>query len=579
MSRWRQAFDCIGGPDAVTWPAFWVTFASSLVGTLAVGGAVNAPLITRVGIVTATQVISFFPLLVLRWTVLRRPPRPRPWVAVGGFIAYGVIRGFLISALLHAVEAVSDPLYAYRITGSLVSQTVFLIIVAVVVSTTRDLKRSLTQLIDVQHNLQMTEGRLMDDVESRNQEALDQVQNRLRNELLSLDSTQGSDSVIQLQRLASDVVRPMSHELATSLPERVDVDTGITSANVTLNQVIDQIIDRPPFRPLASAAFIGLVLINTALGVFGLARGLPLAVVLAVGVLIGAAAANRVVELVHKFFQARVVLIAVVVASLTVGYTSTAAASYFLPESQNRFVFIVSGGLFVSGVLFLIALVTTVLRQQRSNERALAESTERLRRQLVRLRQTDWLQRQQIARALHGPVQAAVTAAALKLDRAVQSGEADAHTVEDTRKILLDAIDVLDPETTSDDSWSVAVERIKGTWEGVCEVSFELSEDASLVFVNDPMAVAVAIDLITEAVSNAVRHGEARHVSVDVASEDGVLVTLTIHDDGRGEADSAFHGLGTVFLDECTLGWTRSATADGCVLTIVLPVQELSGAQ
>lgn len=578
MSRWRQAFERIGGPDAVTWPAFWVTFASSLIGTLAVGGPSNAPVITRIGIVTVTQVVSFFPLLLLRWTFLRRPPRPRPWVAVAGFIAYGVLRGLLLSALLYAFDAVSEPLYAYRITGSLLSQTVLLVIVAVVVSTTRDLKRSLTQLIDVQHNLQTTEGRLMDDVESRNQEVVDQVQNRLRNELLSLDSTQGSDSVIQLQRLASDVVRPMSHELATSLPERVDVNTTITSANISLSQVIDQMIDRPPFRPLLSASFIGLVLTNTALGLFGLARGLPLAVVLAVSVLIGSTAANRVLGLVHKFFQTRVALVAVVVASLAIGYASTAAASYFLPESQNRSVFIVNGGLFVSGVLFLIAMVTTVLRQLTSSERALAESTERLRRQLVRLRQTDWLQRQEIARALHGPVQAAVTAAALKLDSAVQSGVTDSRLVEDTRKLLLNVIDVLDPMNTSDHSWSVAVERIGGTWEGVCEVSFDVEESASKLLAADSIASAVAIDLITEAVSNAVRHGEARYVDVAVTADIEGLVMLTIHDDGHGSDTKSRQGLGSVFLSECALDWFRDVTPSGCSLTVVLPAKQI-GAQ
>jgi hypothetical protein len=119
VSRWRRAFDRIGGPDAVTWPAFWATYAISLFGHLAVGGVVNASLGVRVLLVTLAQLAMFVPLVVLRVTLLRDPPRPRPWIAITGFIVASVVRGAVLSFLLVAVGAVAQPLYMYRIAAAL----------------------------------------------------------------------------------------------------------------------------------------------------------------------------------------------------------------------------------------------------------------------------------------------------------------------------------------------------------------------------------------------------------------------------------------------------------------------------
>ena len=74
MSRWREAFDRIGGPDAVTWPAFWITLFVSLIGNLTTGGAVSAPLGVRVLVIMVVQLAMFAPLVLLRYTLLRNPP-------------------------------------------------------------------------------------------------------------------------------------------------------------------------------------------------------------------------------------------------------------------------------------------------------------------------------------------------------------------------------------------------------------------------------------------------------------------------------------------------------------------------
>lgn len=572
MSRWRQTFQAIGGPDAVTWPAFWVTCLIGVMGNLAAGGAVDASAGLRLLMATTAQVVAFAPLVALRLTVLRDPPRPRPWVAIAGFLLAAVARGSMVSWLFVTTGSAAEPLLAYRIVASIGGLSVPLLVIAIVVSKMRAHTRSLEALVQIQAELVATEARIVDEVTIRNEDALARVQERLRTELAALASIHSAQSVVELQRLATDVVRPMSHELAASMPAR-DLDPPtVTSAHVTWTQAAVQMVDRPPLQPLLAAAYLGYTMVVAALGVFGLARGLPIALTMVVAIAVTSWLANWLLGWALPRLSPRAAPPAVVLASLAVGYASVAVSSLLLPDWQSSASFVAGGGIYASAIVALAATVTTILRQQRVCEQALAASTEELRRQLVRLRQAQWLQQQALSRALHGPVQAAVTAAAIRLDAAAQVGAVDEALLDDTRGSLLATIDVLDTTDIVEHSVDLALARVIGTWEGVCQVTAHIDDVASARLEADSIASAVTIDVMTEAVSNSVRHGGASHAAISITCTDEDLLELVIRDDGRGVTALSTPGLGTTLLDECTLGWQREADASGCVLRVVLPL-------
>jgi signal transduction histidine kinase len=86
------------------------------------------------------------------------------------------------------------------------------------------------------------------------------------------------------------------------------------------------------------------------------------------------------------------------------------------------------------------------------------------------------------------------------------------------------------------------------------------------------MACTVVIDVMTEAISNAVRHSAAPHADLAIAVDAGGLVTITVSNDGHSVATAGTQaGLGTNLLDECTLDWSRATTPAGYVLTAVVP--------
>lgn len=571
MSARRRAFERIGGPDAVTWPAFWITLVAAIAGHLATAGPVSASVPVRILVVITTQLLSFAVLLLLRWTLLRNPARPRPWVAVGGFAVAAIVRGIALSALLVAIGAVDEPRWLYRIAAALLNQMVLLIVVALVVSSLRAHTRSLAALIGVQHDLAETQARIVDEVTSRNEDLLAQVQERLRSELTALEAVQGVESVAELQRLASDVVRPMSHELAQSVPAPEALPPFVNEARIRWQQVAAQMVDRPPLRPMLAAGFICLLLLTAAAGVTG-SKGIPVAIAVFVSVLVWSSVANMILARALTRSSPRTAIALVIIASLVIGFLSTGAGSLLLASAAESALFFVGGGLFTAVIVLLVALVSAILREQQRSELELAESTENLRRALVRLRQARWLQQKALARALHGPMQSAVTSAALRLELAVRAGEPEGDLVADIRNDLRSVVDVLDVDDLAAPSLDLALERITGTWEGICEVTSDISDAARAALEGDPIASAVFVDLMTEAISNAVRHSDAEHADLVISEDGDGLVTLVVCNDVHAEQPVPTHGgLGTNLLEECTLEWSRASTPPRYVLTIVIP--------
>jgi len=165
-----------------------------------------------------------------------------------------------------------------------------------------------------------------------------------------------------------------------------------------------------------------------------------------------------------------------------------------------------------------------------------------------------------------------VTSAALHLDAAVRAGESTIELVKDIRTELRSTIDVLEVAEHIAPSLDIAFARVIGTWEGICSVSMQISEQDVSHLQADPLASATVVDIVTEAVSNAVRHGGASAVTVLMRVDDDGIAALEITDDGRpATSHPASTGLGTTVLDECTLSWSREVTEAGHVLSVEVP--------
>ena len=77
---------------------------------------------------------------------------------------------------------------------------------------------------------------------------------------------------------------------------------------------------------------------------------------------------------------------------------------------------------------------------------------------------------------------------------------------------------------------------------------------------------------MTEAVSNAVRHGRARRVEVAITAG-ARCVEMRVWDDGTTPIGESRAGLGSQILEDCSLEWSRTGDDSGHELRVVLPVE------
>ncbi len=161
-----------------------------------------------------------------------------------------------------------------------------------------------------------------------------------------------------------------------------------------------------------------------------------------------------------------------------------------------------------------------------------------------------------LARYLHGELQAGLIATSLILERAIKAGDTNLanHALRSTVDILnQDHARVSQSRTSSPHA---RLEKISSGWKGIAEVKITLDwiDDLETLVLND------IITLIDEAVSNAIRHAKASSILV-TGSRVGEDLHFEILSDGSGMTAKSV-GLGTKLFNELASNLTYSKNGE-----------------
>ena len=174
------------------------------------------------------------------------------------------------------------------------------------------------------------------------------------------------------------------------------------------------------------------------------------------------------------------------------------------------------------------------------------------------------LERQRLARELHDETGQALTSILLKLKSFEDLGDPSSvaaamgelrelvvTTLQDVRRLAVE----LRPKALDDFGLVPAIERLVGTFRE--QTGIEVDLESRLGSNRLPREIETTFYRITqEALTNVVKHAQAKHVSIVLTRRDG-SVAAVIEDDGRGITESAGDGLGLLGMRE------RIALVDG----------------
>ena len=573
MSGIREVIRRFGMPDAISWPGFWVTFLSALIGNFVTNSSpVALPL--RIAILFIGSLALWGILLTGRALFFRDPQRSRPVVMLI-FLSIGVVvRAVLVAALFDLAFGPSEAKLGTRLLGAVINTGLAFVLTANVVGTFRDRRRQISTLQSQRLRMDSAIGQVTSGIDEQNEQTIERVRTVLVRELNALEGASADESLAMLQATAGDVVRPMSHELANAVP-RVEphaVETEPTA--VSWSEVIDQAATGRPFSPWIVALLIGIESLGATLhdpkgaGVFGLLLAI---VVVMFGI------ANRVLVrlLQGKRLRARISL--VVFTSIICGVVLAAVEIAMRGTASVNLAIGIALGIFTTTFSLGTAVVRALGRDRDRVIAELEESSRELEHGLVRLRQMQWFHQKALSRALHGPIQSAVTAAAIRLDASIREGTVQPGVVESVRGELLEGLDVLHEADAEVTTLELGLERMTITYAGLCEIESSVSPAADSVIAADGVLRSCVIDIVTEAVSNAVWHGKANQARIEVSLDPQAadVLLIEVSSNGRGSADSQRRGLGSQQLDDWTLAWSREIGEQGTMLTAALPVAAL----
>jgi signal transduction histidine kinase len=182
-----------------------------------------------------------------------------------------------------------------------------------------------------------------------------------------------------------------------------------------------------------------------------------------------------------------------------------------------------------------------------------------------------WSQQHTLARGLHGPVQGAIVAAALRLDSAIRTDTLTDDLIQNSRDLILSSVAGLE-DSTKTANFEEAMSLLTTMWQGVCRIEIDLPDSVRGVLDRDVDCAAATVDILTEACGNAVRHGGATTVMAQLSLVGDRELRIVVTDDGEPGPGDWPAGLGSRVLTALSLDWSIERGSHGTQLTTLLAV-------
>jgi hypothetical protein len=563
----------IASPDSVTWLSFWLTFAAVLIGSLFVTVS-GISWSTRVAINGVGHLALWAPLVLARWVTLRMDPERRTtiaWIIVGAFALGASLRTLVVGAIFAWLMGPDEALWLLRANGSFITAGIVFVLTAYTVSGTREQRRRIQELDALQAELKESAAEVQAGIQERGEQSVERVRGILETELATLQSRDAGADVKSLERIARDVVRPLSHDLA-EVAAMKPASLSVTIPKVSWIKVSDLAAQGRPLRPLAVMLLMFLLVFGSiavyppAALRFLLMPPATFAVLILVNPVAARVFGTRSVGMRFTLLVAISVICGLIMG--VVGYLVMVG----MPIQQGT----VLGAVFFVAIFTLGASVNAGIDASRQVVIDQLDSVAaQLRRNLALVNQVRWFQDRSLSLALHGPVQAAISAAAHRLNSAMNSGDVTPQLIDQVRADIKAKLDVLGDSTREAVPFAEGISSIVTTWDGVCHVEPVIDPDVSTLLEQDAPLRTCLVAIATEGVSNAVRHGGSTAVELrmSIDGDEGVVhVDMASRAPHREELPQLrTSGLGMRQLNDCAITWRLEVKPDGQILRAALP--------
>jgi hypothetical protein len=246
---------------------------------------------------------------------------------------------------------------------------------------------------------------------------------------------------------------------------------------------------------------------------------------------------------------------------------------YFFLDYSSLQTLMMMGFFLVGGVVGPILLLQVNVRSARRAEveSQITDDLLAIAKENSLFAQRLWVFRKRWLLVLHGSVQSSLTAALTRLQKAEQ---VDGVVLELVKQDLRRAEAAVDANLNDEIDLPSGLSEVQEVWRGICEISIEISERAKRALARSHDSSFCVNEIVKEAVSNAVRHGDATSASVSIDRVTDDLLNVTVINNGSApRVKEQQQGIGSDMLDEICLSWSLDVVKKKVRLVAELPVK------
>lgn len=488
------------------------------------------------------------------------------------FVAAASLRALLVALLLDVTGVTTGVDWPKRMLGSVIGFSTALALVDAGLTAVRAHKSRMQVLEASMSAARSAHEGAVSAVRQQRDEAIDSVREELLARTASLSEAPPIEALQLLREASEQVVMP----LITGL----DFEDAMPSASPAPGQPTRVVVaafirDAVSGKPLMPAASAGLfAAFGAPFLLLALPTGYALQLMASGMVIVGSLlwVCNQVMSRLDPEWPASarfVALLMLVISSVLLLAWSSAAFVDALPAIRARVIW--ADLTVVPSVVFALLLMRAAQSQDLRLRSSIEAATQSLVWNSTRLRCVLWRERRALARAMHGPVQGALGAATVQLQRAVAENRADADLLASVGERLREALKRVGDDLDAGKGVRAMLDELGVTWSGVCAVSTDLSAHVDDALQRDPIAGFAVRELVAEACWNAVRHGHASQIHVRLALGPSA-VSVVVDDDGMASEATDHEGMGTRMLRDMTLSWKRLPSLTGTSLRCSVPL-------
>jgi signal transduction histidine kinase len=543
ISRWSAVFTAAFIIPSAVWTA---TYSSLDMGTAFL-----------VEFVAAAAALPFLWLAHATWLSPHRiGQRHRTLIALLTFFAVGLVRLFVMFGTRAAfdIEQPWSPLQAL-LTGGVYS-VVVLSTVAVVVDAVRSHADLMTDMRQAEQTLARARQLDADEAEALQRAYAEEVLREVRSGIERLAERHDRVAMAEdLRTMSEELVRAGSHSLRDG-----DVVSRAVAAPRSRVRLADIVRDVRPAAPvLGPIGFEALVFTAVLRDL-----GSTIAIVNAVVATLAFIGCNLILQRVsRRHWPRRWRFLTLAAINLGIGLLGgVLVVSILVAVLGEQVQALWVGSVTYAVFMLFFSLVSSLRREQRHMERALAASLADQAEELGRVRQLVADQRVRLAHLMHGGLQAELTASALTLSR--EWGALEPHQAPEA--VVAQLLAEIDRQQKAMDATPTALdlEDLFDTWRLAMDLEVDCSPEVSPLLAVDAEMRGRVIDVLSEALTNVVRHGDVRRAGVTITAESEQTILLMVRNPGRLTQRSL--GLGSEEMTERGVEWSRTQEGEMVVL-------------